>query len=157
MNFIRHNLLSINFTFIPSLYNNSYSRDDLLLCYTPCILTNVFLWFCFSNLFVFYNALEFAIKLQRKIKVVKSLNSNDNNISLSGCNMPRVKNAEFNGGQLMSWESMQCKTGYRYMTSLTCTERGLDKNATEFRCCKYIQNTRCWSSFFRYISIQHRE
>lgn len=64
------------------------------------------------------------------------MQSIDNNISLSGCNMPRVKNAEFDGGLLMSWESMQCKTGYRYITSLTCTERGLDKNATEFKCCK---------------------
>lgn len=50
--------------------------------------------------------------------------------------MPRIKNAKFNGGQLMSWESMQCETGYNYITSLTCTETGLDKNATDFRCCK---------------------
>nr|XP_019927363.2 uncharacterized protein LOC109620120 isoform X2 [Crassostrea gigas] len=63
-----------------------------------------------------------------------------------GCNMPRVKNAEFNGGQLMSWESMQCKTGYRYMTSLTCTERGLDKNATEFRCYKEVDG---WTLIYR--------
>ncbi|XP_034329117.2 uncharacterized protein [Magallana gigas] len=53
-----------------------------------------------------------------------------------GCNMPRIKNAKFNGGQLMSWESMQCETGYNYITSLTCTETGLDKNATDFRCYK---------------------
>lgn len=68
-------------------------------------------------------------------KVIKSLKSNDS-IFLLGCNMPRIKNAKFNGGQLMSWESMQCETGYNYITSLTCTETGLDKNATDFRCCK---------------------
>lgn len=36
-------------------------------------------------------------------------------------------------------KSLQCKTGYRNMASLMCSERGLDKNATEFKCCKFIQ------------------
>lgn len=63
-----------------------------------------------------------------------------------GCDLPRIKNAEDNGGILMYRKSLQCKTGYRNMASLMCSERGLDKNATEFKCYKEVDG---WTLIYR--------
>lgn len=63
-----------------------------------------------------------------------------------GCDLPRIKNAEDNGGILMYRKTLQCKTGYRALASLMCSERGLDKNATEFRCYKEVDQ---WTLIYR--------
>ncbi|XP_062603632.1 uncharacterized protein LOC134265443, partial [Saccostrea cucullata] len=54
-----------------------------------------------------------------------------------GCEVPKIKNAIYNGGILLFRNSMECKAGYKGLNQVFCEDWGLDKNITaEFKCYK---------------------
>ncbi|XP_061189889.1 uncharacterized protein LOC133197724 [Saccostrea echinata] len=55
----------------------------------------------------------------------------------TGCEVPKIKNAIYNGGILLFRNSMECKTGYKSLSQVICEDRGLNKNITaDFKCYK---------------------
>lgn len=56
--------------------------------------------------------------------------------SFKVCNVPKMKNVEYNGGRLSFRNYLQCQSGYRNLTSLKCEESGLEKSPEKFKCCE---------------------
>ncbi|XP_022338501.2 uncharacterized protein LOC111134027 [Crassostrea virginica] len=62
------------------------------------------------------------------------------------CNVPKMKNVEYNGGRLSFRNYLQCQSGYRNLTSLKCEESGLEKSPAKFKCYKEMDG---WILIYR--------